>query len=769
MADPHPSPPDQDPASLLDAASRLHQAGDLARAEAGYGAILAGDPGHFTATHLLGLLKRQQGQPEAAEALLAAALQLNPRSAIAHKNLGLTLLDLQRPEEALAHFRLALVLKPDDREAQLICATALRELRRCEEALALMDRALAVHGEFPEALLNRAVVLTDLGRPEEALATLDRALGLSPDFPEALLDRGNALRQMERLEEALACYDRALACRPGFPEALLNRGNVLLDLGRPEPAMESFAACLERLPGSPAALLSAGNALVELGRPAEALARFDQALASRPDFADAFYNRGHLLQSLERLEEALDDYDRTLAIAPDRSDALVNRATVLHRIQRHSEALASLAQVLARQPEHPEAQVNTGLILLDLGRTQEALAIFDGILERHPDHAEALHSRGTALLDLQRPLEALESYGLSEPALRTPEALLNRGVALHQLGRHDEAMASYDAALALRPTFAAAHSNRIFLLDYLAELDFTRHQEERRRFCEVQTRDLPPPVTGHPNARDPDRRLVLGYVSADFRHHSAAACFGPVLRRHDRSAFKVIGYSGVLAEDDWTRDFRACTDAWRVVPAMSDAALAEQIRRDQVDILVDLSGHSKGNRLLVFARKPAPIQVTAWGHTGGTGLPMMDYQFTDPVMVPPEVRRLFAETACDLPCSITFEAPPDAPEVVEPPSAARGTITFGSLNRLNKTSPEALSLWARILRAVPGSRLLLKDVALDEAHTREALSRIGSICAATPTAGPTWRCTATSTSPSTPSPRTAASPPGRRSGWAFRC
>jgi len=202
---------------------------------------------------------------------------------------------------------------------------------------------------------------------------------------------------------------------------------------------------------------------------------------------------------------------------------------------------------------------------------------------------------------------------------------------------------------------------------------------------------------------------VVGYVSADFRHHSAASCFGPVLRRHDHSRFQINLYSGVRVEDDWTQEFRSLADVWRNAAELSDEALARQIQTDGVDILIDLSAHSEGNRLLAFARKPAPVQITAWGHGGGTGLPMIDYQLTDPVFIPPEVRHPFAETCFDLPCCLTFEAPECADAVRPLPAIAAGFVTFGSLNRFSKVSPEVFERWMRILEAMPDSRLLLKD------------------------------------------------------------
>jgi predicted O-linked N-acetylglucosamine transferase (SPINDLY family) len=275
-------------------------------------------------------------------------------------------------------------------------------------------------------------------------------------------------------------------------------------------------------------------------------------------------------------------------------------------------------------------------------------------------------------------------------------------------------MASDDQVLAIRPDLAPVHSNKIFVMDFTSDLGFEEHQLERRKYAQIQSKRIPGDLKGYSNDRNPSRPLVLGYVSADFKHHSAAFCFGPVLRHHDAREFRVICYSGVRAEDEWTEAFRQLADPWQPVAGLSDDELAEQIRADGVDILIDLSGHSQGNRLPVFARKPAPIQVTAWGHGGGTGLSAVDYQFTDPVFIPERARPLFTERCFDLPCCITFEAPEEAPEVGGLPAEAQGCVTFGSLNRFSKVSPQVFDLWTQILDNVPGSRLLIKDVALGD-------------------------------------------------------
>jgi len=218
----------------------------------------------------------------------------------------------------------------------------------------------------------------------------------------------------------------------------------------------------------------------------------------------------------------------------------------------------------------------------------------------------------------------------------------------------------------------------------------------------------------HLNSRDPDRRLRIGYVSADFRTHSAAFCFKPVLLNHDKTRFEITCYSSSLQEDGYTKDFRRAADRWRNVTQMSGDEFSAQIRADQIDILVDLSGHSAGNRLGVFARKPAPIQVTAWGHATGTGLPTVDYLFSDPVACPAEVRHLFAEKIVDLPCVITIEESLGQTQPSDPPVLSKGHITFGAFNRSTKVTDEVVALWARLLHAVPQSRLLLKHYGFNQ-------------------------------------------------------
>ena len=503
-------------------------------------------------------------------------------------------------------------------------------------------------------------------------------------------------------------------------EALLAQGLALHQQGALDPAEALYRTLLAEDPRNFAATQLLGVVQNQKGNHAAAAGFLEAALRLQPRSGMAHLNLALALQNLHRPQEALSHFQLSLVFQPGNPEALLQRGLVLQELQRPEEALASFDALLKLQADPgPLLHFSRGNALTALRRPQEALASYELALELQPDHVASLINRGSALLDLKRLDEGLESL---ERALalapQEAEAWAFLGNALHLLGRHREAVAAFEAALIRNPGHHLAHSNKIYVMDFLQETTWAEHQAERRRYFRMHLEPQLGPVQPHGNDRDPSRRLVVGYVSADFKHHSAAACFGPILRHHLKTDFQVICYSGVLKEDSWTQEFRDLADLWRPVQSLSDDALAQQIRLDGVDILVDLSGHSRGHRLGVFARRPAPVQITAWGHGGGTGLPMIDCQFTDPVILPAEARPLFGEPLVDLPCCITFELAALAPAVGPLPALGKGFPTFGGLNRFTKVSPRTLELWIRILQQVPGSHLLLKDALFDKPRQR---------------------------------------------------
>ena len=363
-----------------------------------------------------------------------------------------------------------------------------------------------------------------------------------------------------------------------------------------------------------------------------------------------------------------------------------------------------------------------GNALKNQGRLDDAKACLQRALQIKPDYAEAHNNLGNALKDQGRLFEAEACY---VRALQIKpdyvEAHNNLGVTLKDQGRLAAAEVSYRRALEIKPDYGRAHVNLIFLLDLIGDYGIAEQQAERRRWYERNGRIHARAIKPHDNLPDPERRLRIGFVSADFRRHSAYYAFSPIILRHDRNAFEVVCYSGVVLEDDATARLRQAAHEWRSTVGVSDDALAEQIRRDRIDILVDLSGHTAGNRLLVFARKPAPVQVTAWGYATGTGLETMDYFLADAVMVPPEERDLYAEEVVELACALCYDAPEYLPEVSPLPALGGRPFTFGCINRIEKITDRVMALWGRIFAALPEAQLLIKNGTCDDPMVRQQL------------------------------------------------
>ncbi len=625
--------------------------------------------------------------------------------------------------DSRAVYRQLLQLAPKHFDALYRFGTFEYQARNFHEAELLLGKAVDLEPRSAKAHLHRGVVLFALQRFEEAAASYRRAIALEPGHAIALNNLGNVCLMQGRHDDAIATYDKALAVQPDFPNAWYNRGVVLQQLQRYEEALASHDRALALDPRYAEALNGRANALAALGRPVDALDSYDRAVAVNPNFAEAFRNRGNVLFELRRLEEARDSFDKALAIHPNYAEALNGRGGVSTNLRDYDAALASFERALALRPDYLEVFVNRAAVWLELQRFQDAVADFDRALRLSPGLADAWFGRGNALHQSRQNAEAIAccERALSlDPKCYRAHVLL--GQCLFTLGRTREAIASFDAALAIRPDFAEAITLKIFTMDFLDDVSFAEQRDVRRVWWEqVGSRIAVPPRGPHRNVRDPRRRLVVGYVSADFREHSAARVFGPALQYSDKADFETVCYSCHPNQDEVTAEFQQIADRWRDATQWTDQRLADQIRQDGIDILVDLSGYTAGHRLGAFVHKPAPIQIHGWGHGTPPGLPTIDYVFGDPVTIPPDVRHLFCEKIFDLPCMLTLQPLPADVERGELPALTNGFITFGVFNRSSKISEQAAAVWARIFYRVPGSRLLVKDFDLEEPLLRDNL------------------------------------------------
>jgi len=565
-----------------------------------------------------------------------------------------------------------------------------------------------------DTLLPVAAEAYRASRHNDAQALCQRILENLPGHFGALFLLGMSQAGCGRPDHAEQSFRRATEADPRSPEAHANLGVMLFDLKRFVEARKSFERAVALKPNYPIALNNLGNALMRLGLVAQALDRYSAAIAFQPDHAHAYVNRGMALLRLARGEEADPDFDRALKIQPGYLEAVAGKGLVQSSRRHFDKALATFQTVLAARPAFPEALVYRAQMHLHFRQFAKAAADFDAALAINPDSAPAWIGKAKVSLqrgDLGGTIAACEQALQRDPYAESATVLL--GIGLAQQGHTNEAIAHFDRVLAFNPEYEDAICKKIFALDFAPGAGFEAQQTVRRQWWDLVGKKFPRRQLAGID-RDPDRRLVVGYVSADFRDHSAAQTFKPVLRHHDRTRFEIICYSGAAVVDAVTDEFRQLADRWRETAQLSDNELANQIQADKVDILVDLSGHTDGNRLGVFARKPAPVEVTAWGMVTGTGVRTIDYMFADPVTVPQAVRPLFAEKIHDLPCLITLD-PPQGLQPSALPMIAKGHVTFGVFNRTGKISDHVLGVWKNLLDAIPSSRMIIKDAALDDA------------------------------------------------------
>ena len=477
----------------------------------------------------------------------------------------------------------------------------------------------------------------------------------------------------------------------------------------------------EQPTSSAAQLLAAGLALEQGGDLARAAACFQQAFALDPRNAEAGFHAGRTARETGQLAAAEALLRQALRFAPQSVGLLSELALTLSAQFQHGAAAYLLEDALKIAPRMPALHLNHGLMLQRQGLLDAAEKAYRKALALKPDYADVLLNLGVVLRerrDFQGAIRTLRHALGVNPRQR--HAHNHLGASLIQIGRVEEALACIEQALVLDPRDPEAAANRLFIANYLPdaapEKVFAFYREhEQRQFGAIAARTAP-----HRNLPDPQRRLRVGYVSPDFRNHAVAFFVEPLLARHDRAAVEVFAYAEVLREDTVTERMRAHVNHWRTTVGMSDEALARQIEADGIDVLVDLAGHTLGNRLGAFARKPAPVSVSWLGYGYTTGLSTIDYFLADAVTAPPGCEHLFAESVWRLPVPPFVFRPPAAAGPVGPLPALRGRgVTFGSLSRAVRLNDRVLRTWAALLKRVPGSRLALDSQSFADKFTRD--------------------------------------------------
>jgi predicted O-linked N-acetylglucosamine transferase (SPINDLY family) len=493
--------------------------------------------------------------------------------------------------------------------------------------------------------------------------------------------------QAGRLEEAEQAYRQILQSEPNHADAIHLLGYLAHQVGRNELAVELIVRAIELKGNVPAFHNNLGEAYRALRKISAAVACYRRALRLKPDYPEALNNLGITLNDQGQFDQAVASLRQALALKPDFALAHNNLGTAFQTHGQLDEAVNCFRRAVELQPDYALAYNNLGAVLRDQGRLTEAVACCRRATELLPGYAEAYNNLGNAL-----------------------------GIQ----GQLDEALIAYRRALELKPEYAEAHSNLLYTLHFVGKVTPTElveaHAEYDRQHA-VPLLGATPPRAG---IRDRHARLRVGFVSPDLGRHPVGFFLVRVLENLKDQPLETICYSDRVFKDDMTQRLQAAATEWRDVPSLSHEQLAEQIRADRIDILFDLAGHTAHNRLLVFARKPAPIQVTWIGYEGTTGLGTMDYLLADRHVVPEGSERYHRERVLRLPDGyLCYDPPASAPPVGPPPLLKNGFPTFGSFNKLTKLTPDVIAVWSDILRRVPAARLVLKYRGLGDETVRQ--------------------------------------------------
>jgi len=622
---------------------------------------------------------------------------------------GLAHLEAGRVDSAERLFRSVLISEPDNPEANHALGTLEVRQGKPKSALSFLSTALRANPKQGQHWLSFAEALLLAGAAGEARGVLERAAqhGFSSAEYAALKTRidhaelyhyGIEHHKAGRFAEAEKLYTAILVTDPGHADSLHMIGLLASQTNRVDVGIQLMEQAIRIRGDVPLYYCSLGNALIQVKRLPEAIRSFERALELQPGMSEALTSLGYTYQVLGNVGEAIRLYNAVIASGVNVTVAHSNMATLLFDLRRFGDSVVHGTAAVKLSPNLPEAHNNLGNALLETGRIDEAVHHYQQAVRLRPDYVGAWN---------------------------------NVAGALKAQGKITEAIASYRAALKLNPGFFAAYSNLIAAMGYSAEVPHEALVEQARQFNEAVAASLLR-ARAFANTPDPGRRLRIGYVSGDFRAHAVNYFFEPLIQHHRKEHFEFFAYSNIHGGDEVSARLKSRFDHWRNIFALSDDAAADLIEADRIDILVDMSGHTAGNRILVFARKPAPVQVTWLGFITTTGVKAIDYRITDAYGDPPGMTEHFnTETLWRLPATFSCYQPRTdiADPIDHPPRDDNGYTTFGCFNNFTKVTDGTLKCWAEILARVADARLLLEIVGIDSGQfrreTEARLARLG--------------------------------------------
>ncbi|RAL44614.1 hypothetical protein DM860_003373 [Cuscuta australis] len=597
------------------------------------------------------------------------------------------------PTPAFECFAEVIRLEPHNACALTHCGILYKDEGRLVDAAESYQKALKADPSYKPAAECLAIVLTDLGtslklagNTQEGIQKYYEAIEIDEHYAPAYYNLGVIYSEMMQYDSALRCYEKAALERPMYAEAYCNMGVIYKNRGDLESAIACYERCLVVSPNFEIAKNNMAIALTDFGTKVklegdidQGVAYYKKALYYNWHYADAMYNLGVAYGELLNFDMAIVFYELAFHFNPQCAEACNNLGVIYKDQDNIDKAVECYQKALSIKPNFSQSLNNLGVVYTVQGKMDVAQCLIQKAIVANPTYAEAYN---------------------------------NLGVLFRDAGNISLSIEAYEQCLKIDPDSRNAGQNRLLAMNYIHEGTdttlFEAHRDWGRHFMRLY-----PQYTSWDNLKDPERPLIIGYVSPDFFTHSVSYFIEAPLTYHDYANYKLVIYSAVVKADAKTNKFRDSVlkkgGIWKDIYGIDEKKVASMIREDKIDILVELTGHTANNKLGMMACRPAPVQVTWIGYPNTTGLPTIDYRITDALADPPDTKQKHVEELVRLPeCFLCYTPSPEVGHISLAPALSNGFVTFGSFNNLAKITPKVLQVWSRILCAVPNSRLIVK-------------------------------------------------------------
>jgi protein O-GlcNAc transferase len=670
------------------------------------------------------------------------AISKNKNSQIAQLILGLALLNLQKYKEAEIELNKAIRNKLNSEVAYKNLAKAqlaLGKYQNCEDSLI---SALRIKPKWVECLFDLAQLKQTQGQTDKSEAIYREILLIDPLNAGVYNNLAVLLRAQQRYEDALTLLIKALEINPKYIHALINISGVLNSLSRPSEAQVYLTAGLELEPNNNYLLVNLGDSLRISGSYLKAMEAYEKAISIKSNESSAYNGLGQLLSAMKDSRSAFQTYKKAIALGLHDPAIYSNLGALYAENSDYVNAEEMYIKALDLNPKFPACLSNLGIVYTKQGKYQKAIDAHDKAININSSFIAAHNNKANLLGELGKHHESIKIfeqiiksgyandltyinmasayYNLgainnsiicSERAIemgsKNAEAFNNLGLAQKDWGLFDDAIKNFEYALSIDGDAKSVYNNLLFTVNYHPKLTAEEIFEYYRKYGEVY------PIIEFDdrgvNRRVKDKRIKIGYVSADFKKHACAQFIFSYIKGFDLKKFEIYIYAENIVEDQITDEFKTLVSNWRKTSHINDDEMVELIREDGIDILVDLSGHTKGNRLKVFAKKPAPVSVTCLGYGYTTGLKVIDYIFACNFTAPKGSEHLFSEKVWRLPYLGCYSNTSVMPEVTPLPLIKNNHITFCTLSRSIRINDGVIETWAEVLRSIPDSKLIINS------------------------------------------------------------